>query len=482
MSKRLTFIACGALLAIAAVSILLARPSLLRSGPDTTAPGAAPYTAQLSIQPALVQTTPGVTFDVDVVIATVADLGAFEFELTFNPAVVTVTSVQLGPWLGSSGRPAYALGPHIENGAGRVAFGGYTLGAAPPGPDGGGVLATLTLHAEAPGASGLDFDHNLLTDHAALVLTTSTTPGQVVVQSATPTPTPTPALTATPTPTATETATPAPTNTPTNTATHTPTPTRTPTRTPKPTKTRTPTPTGIAGTPTFTPTSGPSPTPTRTPTFGPSPTPTRTPTRTPKPTKTHTPTATPTRTPTAGPSPTPTPTPPVFDTGFLSPTANQVMTGGDGNGFEVNPAQAYSDDGLFAADFNSGTGASTSCTSPRKDRHAYASYSITLPGGAVVQGIEVRLDGKADSVTGAPFFCVQLSADGGVTWTTGKASAPLGTSEATYLLGGSSDAWGRTWSASQLSNASFRVLITSVASITDRDFSLDYAAVKVYYH
>jgi hypothetical protein len=170
-------------------------------------------------------------------------------------------------------------------------------------------------------------------------------------------------------------------------------------------------------------------------------------------------------------------------TGWHSPTANAAVTSGagDNNGFEVNAANAYADDNLFAVDNNSGTNTSTSCTANQKDKHRYSNYGISIPGSAVIQGIEVRLNSKVDSTTGSPRFCVQLSWDGGVTWTATKTSAALATVETTYILGGVVDTWGRTWSASDFNDANFRVRLTSVASNTSRDFSLDWVAVRVRY-
>jgi hypothetical protein len=55
----------------------------------------------------------------------------------------------------------------------------------------------------------------------------------------------------------------------------------------------------------------------------------------------------------------------------------------------------------------------------------------------------------------------------------------LTTSEATYLLGGAADTWGRTWSSGDFTN--FRVRVTNVASSPSRDFSLDWVAVQVTY-
>jgi hypothetical protein len=91
------------------------------------------------------------------------------------------------------------------------------------------------------------------------------------------------------------------------------------------------------------------------------------------------------------------------------------------------------------------------------------------------------LDARADSTSGSPRICVQLSWDGGVTWTAAKTTSTLSTSEATYSLGGAADTWGRSWSSGDFSNANFRVRVINVSSSTSRDFSLDWVAVRVTY-
>lgn len=170
-------------------------------------------------------------------------------------------------------------------------------------------------------------------------------------------------------------------------------------------------------------------------------------------------------------------------TGWYSPTANAAVTSGagDNNGYQTNAANAGADDNLYAVDSNSGTNNSTSCTATTKDRHRFYNYGISIPNGSTIQGIEVRLNAKVDSAGGTPRFCVQLSWDGGTTWTSTKSTATLSTTEATYLLGGAADTWGRAWTINELGNAGFRVRITNVASNTARDFSLDWVAVRVTY-
>ncbi|MEK6409464.1 MAG: M14 family metallopeptidase [Acidobacteriota bacterium] len=174
---------------------------------------------------------------------------------------------------------------------------------------------------------------------------------------------------------------------------------------------------------------------------------------------------------------------PPTNTGMKGPSSNAAETSsaGDNNGYEVNAASALACDSLFAVDNNSGSGTNTSCTHAQKDKHRFYNFGFNIPGTATIQGVEVRLDAKADSTSGAPKICVQLSWNGGASWTATKSTATLTTSEATYILGGPADNWGFTWTLSALGDANFRVRVIDVASNTSRDFSLDWVAVRVTY-
>jgi hypothetical protein len=160
------------------------------------------------------------------------------------------------------------------------------------------------------------------------------------------------------------------------------------------------------------------------------------PTPTPAVTNTPTNTPTPSNTPTPTRTPTPTNTPSAGNTGFLSPGTNaaQTSSAGDNNGFEVSASNAHADGGGVAQDVNSGTNNNASCTANSKDKHRFSDFKINLPGGATVKGIEVRLDAFADSTASAK-MCVQLSWNGGTTWTTAKQTLTLTTSGVTYSLG-----------------------------------------------
>ena len=171
-----------------------------------------------------------------------------------------------------------------------------------------------------------------------------------------------------------------------------------------------------------------------------------------------------------------------MDTGWVSPTAEAAVTSGSGdnNGFQTNPTNAYSDNAAFAVDTDSGSNTTASCTDSGKDRHTFSTYDFSaVPADASIVGLEVRLDMLVDSTSGSPNSCIELSWDGGTTWTSPQATNTLTTTEASYTLGGSANTWGHTWTVSELS--AFRVRITNSSTSSKTDFSLDWLPVKVYY-
>ncbi|MCP4540923.1 MAG: DUF11 domain-containing protein, partial [Chloroflexi bacterium] len=165
------------------------------------------------------------------------------------------------------------------------------------------------------------------------------------------------------------------------------------------------------------------------------------------------------------------------DTGWRNPTANQSDSGGDGNGFERNPTRAYTNGSGYAESRNNGR------SGGRTDRHRYYNYGINIPAGSTIQGIEVRLDWWLDSTYGTSSLGVDLSWNGGSSWTS---STQVDTGESTssshtITLGGTGDTWGRTWSASDFSNGNFRVRLHSYSSSSYRDFRLDWVPVRITY-
>lgn len=164
------------------------------------------------------------------------------------------------------------------------------------------------------------------------------------------------------------------------------------------------------------------------------------------------------------------------DTGFLNPTAQAADTGGDGDGFELNPTDAFAD----------GT-ASASNIDGDDDNHRFYNYGISIPASCVIAGFEVRLDWWLDAVNGNNKLQVDLSWDGGSSWTTSKTDSQEPTTETTVIFGGPADDWGKGgWTAAEVSDANFRLRVaTTCAGNTSncgpRDYFLDWIPVKVHY-
>ena len=141
--------------------------------------------------------------------------------------------------------------------------------------------------------------------------------------------------------------------------------------------------------------------------------------------------------------------------GYYSPT--KATSNGPG---WTNPIYAFASDNLYA-------------TARKNNRHLkLSSFNIpAIPGGAVINGIEVTVEGFTTGTQAA----VALSA--GSSFTTPK-STTFTSTESTLTLGGPTDAWGKTWSATDFQNK-FTVKLTAAATLGL--LSVDHVQVKVYY-
>jgi hypothetical protein len=147
-----------------------------------SAPCAVLQNPTVRIDPAESVVGPRKSFTVAVMIDQASNLGGFEFTLWFTPTTVTVGSVTLGDFLGSTGRTVIPVGPTINNQTGRASFGAASVGSA-AGPDGTGSLATITLTAQDGGESPLDLQGVMVLDTHAQHQTTTVQDGTVRVAS-----------------------------------------------------------------------------------------------------------------------------------------------------------------------------------------------------------------------------------------------------------------------------------------------------------
>ena len=113
------------------------------------------------------------TFTVDIVADVSPEmdtngLGAYEFDLVYDPNYLEVDSVGDAGGLGSTSRTVSGLGPNIDNPNGRTTFAAYS---SPPedvsGPGTTVVLATVTLRAKRAGVTTLTLENALMADTQA---------------------------------------------------------------------------------------------------------------------------------------------------------------------------------------------------------------------------------------------------------------------------------------------------------------------------
>ncbi|MBN1140036.1 MAG: tandem-95 repeat protein [Anaerolineae bacterium] len=166
------------------------------------------------------------------------------------------------------------------------------------------------------------------------------------------------------------------------------------------------------------------------------------------------------------------------NTGWHSPTADVADTGGDNDGFEVSPTYAFDDGGNGAAESRNTCTPGTACT----ERHRYDKYGLDIPAGVAIQGIEVRADWWLNGTQGANSLAVDLSWDGGASWTGLQTDTVESTTERTAILGGTTNTWGRTWSPGEFSDATFVVRVNIASDLSNRTFYLDWIAVQVTYN
>jgi len=137
-------------------------------------------TTTVRVTPSIQSVSPGATFSVTVEIVDVLDLGAFEFRLNYTQSCVQQDGVELGAFLGSTGRQAY--GQIVGSGDGWLHYGAYSVGSA-GGPNGDGALAIITFRTSSSQCqSALQLQDAIVTDIAGVTIAVSTENGQVTVE------------------------------------------------------------------------------------------------------------------------------------------------------------------------------------------------------------------------------------------------------------------------------------------------------------
>lgn len=145
--------------------------------------------AVLTVVPSSSTVNAGSNLAVDVNISGVTDLYDFQFDLTFNPAVLQATNISEGTFLSSGGSTIFLPGT-IDNTAGSITFNAITLSGAISGVSGSGTLMEFDFTAFAAGSSSLDLSNIILQDSTGAILNSSSTGSSVNVLGTTKVPEP----------------------------------------------------------------------------------------------------------------------------------------------------------------------------------------------------------------------------------------------------------------------------------------------------
>ena len=124
---------------------------------------AAQASVDLSVSPLTQPVAPGSTFSVDVDVSGAADLYAYQFDLSFDPTVISAVSSSEGSFLSAGGSTFFIPGTN-DNVGGVVSATADTLISPVAGVTGSGTLAVLTFEALKTGVSSIGISGAQLLD------------------------------------------------------------------------------------------------------------------------------------------------------------------------------------------------------------------------------------------------------------------------------------------------------------------------------
>lgn len=134
----------------------------------------------VSVNPGSQTVTAGTDFTVDVNISGVSNLYGYQFDLSFNPSVLSAVSSSEGSFLAKAGSTFFIPGTN-DNTHGVVSATGDTLTGSSQGASGSGNLVVFTFDAIKSGFSAITISGTQFINSTFGSITTSSTGGSVTV-------------------------------------------------------------------------------------------------------------------------------------------------------------------------------------------------------------------------------------------------------------------------------------------------------------
>ena len=136
-------------------------------------------------------------------------------------------------------------------------------------------------------------------------------------------------------------------------------------------------------------------------------------------------------------------------------------------------------DWVNASNITSSDGSDATSDPTPTDYLLGTSFSASIPSGATIDGIIVRVT-AAESGPGGTDFVAQLISDGTPTLI-GSSKGPTTVGSNPHTLGGASDVWGASLSDAIVNASGFGIAIWSTDSDGDNELQVDYVTIEIYY-
>lgn len=143
----------------------------------------------ISVEPSFTSVTLGNPVSVNLDVSGVLDLYAFQFDVGFDPAVLSAVSVSEGSLFSSVG--VFFSPGFIDNGGGSITFIGDTLSGPGPGLSTDGTLAQIVFNAVGSGSSSVDLSNIILLDSSLSEINVVASPATITVTGTSAVPEPT---------------------------------------------------------------------------------------------------------------------------------------------------------------------------------------------------------------------------------------------------------------------------------------------------